>query len=164
MELKKIGILLLVIAIVLSSLFLYFRIRLEQSYKEQIISEVGGECKHTGEGCPYDEINKLFWPTLLISISLVMLLVISIYLILPRDRKEKLKVQNIISKLSKDESSILNIIQENEGSALQSDLVEKSGLNKVKVTRILDKLEGRGLIERKRRGMTNVVILKPRNS
>ena len=33
-------------------------------------------------------------------------------------------------------------------------------MTKVKVTRILDKLEGRGLVERKRRGMTNVVMLK----
>ena len=33
-------------------------------------------------------------------------------------------------------------------------------LNKVKITRILDKLEGMGILERKRRGMTNVVILK----
>lgn len=36
----------------------------------------------------------------------------------------------------------------------------KTGLTKVKVTRILDRLEGREIIERKRRGMTNVVILK----
>ena len=42
----------------------------------------------------------------------------------------------------------------------QSDLVEKTEFDKVKVSRILDKLEGRQLIERKRRGMTNVVVLK----
>jgi len=44
----------------------------------------------------------------------------------------------------------------------QSELVDENGYTKVKVTRILDKLEGRGLIERRRRGMTNVVILKHR--
>ena len=47
-----------------------------------------------------------------------------------------------------------------EGSVLQSELVSTTGLTKVKVTRILDKLEGKGLIERRRRGMTNIVILK----
>jgi uncharacterized membrane protein len=42
----------------------------------------------------------------------------------------------------------------------QSDLVEGTGMQKVKITRLLDRLEGLKLIERKRRGMTNVVILK----
>ncbi|PIN91750.1 hypothetical protein COU61_01900 [Candidatus Pacearchaeota archaeon CG10_big_fil_rev_8_21_14_0_10_35_13] len=49
---------------------------------------------------------------------------------------------------------------EGDGTLFQSDLVDKSGFDKVKVTRILDKLEGKGFIERKRRGMSNVVILK----
>ena len=58
-----------------------------------------------------------------------------------------------------DEKKIFNeIVKEN--SIFQSELVDRTGLNKVKVTRSLDKLEGKGLIERKRRGMTNVVILK----
>jgi len=42
----------------------------------------------------------------------------------------------------------------------ESDLVEKSGLSKVRITRILDKLEARGVLERRRRGMTNAVVLK----
>ena len=33
-------------------------------------------------------------------------------------------------------------------------------MSKVKITRILDKLEASGLVERKRRGMTNVVMAK----
>ena len=42
----------------------------------------------------------------------------------------------------------------------QSELVEKTGHTKVKMTRILDKLEAKGLIERRRKGMTNLVFLK----
>ena len=42
----------------------------------------------------------------------------------------------------------------------QSDLVEKSEFPKAKVSRILDKMEARGLLERKRRGMANAVVLK----
>ena len=49
--------------------------------------------------------------------------------------------------------------EKSNGTIFQSDLVEKSDFSKVKVSRILDKLEGRQLIERKRRGMTNVVVL-----
>ena len=58
------------------------------------------------------------------------------------------------------EKQIFEKIIESEGTIFQSDLVDKTGFTKVKVTRILDKLEGKKLIERKRRGMTNVVILK----
>ena len=68
--------------------------------------------------------------------------------------------KKVMDDLADDEKLVLEKIIEAEGTMFQSDLVEKSGFTKVKVTRILDKLEGKGVIERKRRGMTNVVILK----
>lgn len=68
--------------------------------------------------------------------------------------------QKVMNDLSDDEKLIFEKILEAEGTIFQSDLVEQSKLAKVKVTRLLDRLEGRGLIERKRRGMTNIVILK----
>jgi hypothetical protein len=64
-----------------------------------------------------------------------------------------------LNKLNKDERKILELVIDSKGTIFQSALVEQSGFTKVKVTRILDALEGRKLIERKRRGMTNVVIL-----
>jgi len=39
-------------------------------------------------------------------------------------------------------------------------LIEKTGFGKAKMTRIIDRLEGRCFVERKRRGMTNIVVLK----
>jgi uncharacterized membrane protein len=68
--------------------------------------------------------------------------------------------QKILSTLSSDEKRVMGILIDSQGTLFQSDLVEKSQMSKVKVTRILDRLEGKALIERKRRGMTNVVILK----
>ena len=68
--------------------------------------------------------------------------------------------QKITDNLDADEKQVFERIIEAEGTIFQSDLVEKTNFTKVKVTRILDKLEGKKLIERKRRGMTNVVILK----
>ena len=70
--------------------------------------------------------------------------------------------QDVMKELTEEEQTILNKILEAEGTIFQSELVDVSGFPKVKVTRILDRLEGRGLIERKRRGMTNIVILKHR--
>jgi len=71
--------------------------------------------------------------------------------------------KNILKKLNNEEKLILEKIKEEDGSIFQSTLVEKTEFNKVKITRILDRLEGLNIIERKRRGMTNVVILKYRN-
>jgi DNA-binding MarR family transcriptional regulator len=68
--------------------------------------------------------------------------------------------RDILEKLEGDDKKVLSLIIDSEGSVFQSEIVSKIGLTKVKVTRILDRLEGKGLIERKRRGMTNVVILK----
>jgi len=68
--------------------------------------------------------------------------------------------QKILNNLNEDEKQVFNKILASEGTIFQSDLVDKTEFTKVKITRILDKLEGKGFIERKRRGMTNVVILK----
>jgi NADH:ubiquinone oxidoreductase subunit 5 (subunit L)/multisubunit Na+/H+ antiporter MnhA subunit len=72
----------------------------------------------------------------------------------------KQNYQKILSGLGRDERTVLEKVIKSQGTIFQSDLVDETKFAKVKVTRILDKLEGRDLIERKRRGMTNVVILK----
>src|SRR3989338_4640254 len=98
-------------------------------------------------------------------------IVIGIFLIFAKEDKEivikkikekvevKRKPANY-SKLDKDEKVIVKLAEDAEGNIFQADLVDKSGFSKVKVTRILDRLEGRQIIERKRRGMTNIVLLK----
>jgi hypothetical protein len=73
----------------------------------------------------------------------------------------KKNYQRVMGIMSRDEKQVFERIIDAQGAILQSDLVEKTKFTKVKVTRILDKLEGRGLVDRKRRGMTNVIILKP---
>jgi uncharacterized membrane protein len=47
-----------------------------------------------------------------------------------------------------------------EKAIFQRTLMEKLNIGKVETTRLLDKLEAKQLIERKRRGMNNVVVLK----
>lgn len=59
-----------------------------------------------------------------------------------------------------DERAVYKLLVDSNGTIFQSDIVEKTGLSKVRVTRILDSLESRRLIERKRRGLTNIVVLK----
>ena len=68
--------------------------------------------------------------------------------------------RKILTELGAEERAVLNAVIEAHGTLFQSELMAKMGFSKVKTTRILDRLEGRNLVERKRRGMTNVVMLK----
>ena len=65
-----------------------------------------------------------------------------------------------MKKMGNEEKVVFGKIIDSNGSIFQSEIVERTKFNKVKVTRILDRLEGMNLIERKRRGMTNIIILK----
>jgi uncharacterized membrane protein len=78
----------------------------------------------------------------------------------PAVKTDDVKIQTDISSLDEEELQIYNLIKESEGSAYQSDLIKQTNFSKVKMTRILDKLESKKIIERKRRGMANIVILK----
>jgi uncharacterized membrane protein len=64
------------------------------------------------------------------------------------------------SDFDEEEKKVFIMLKESNGSIYQSDIIKQTEFSKVKMTRILDKLEGRGLIDRKRRGMTNIVVLK----
>jgi uncharacterized membrane protein len=121
---------------------------------------INTSCEH-GISCP-------MWKTLEVhtTISVIVMLLIlglGIFFIFSKETEQKTKrdIEKMKQKLSADEKTVLNKVVEAEGSIFQSDIVEKTEFPKVKVTRILDKLEGMQIIERKRRGMTNVVILKP---
>ena len=59
-----------------------------------------------------------------------------------------------------DEQTMWSLINKSKGVILQSKLITVSGFSKVKTTRTLDKLEARGLIERRRIGMSNVIVRK----
>jgi len=137
------------------------------SFNKALTEIVAMSCTH-GDTCP-------MWGTLAFqtNASLIIIgVIVMIGLVLIFYKKEKVVPQIEVKEINKEnykdileglvdeEKQIFEKIIEEKGSIFQSALVEKTGLNKVKVTRILDGLEGKGLIERKRRGMTNIVILK----
>jgi uncharacterized membrane protein len=123
-----------------------------------------GICGMEPEVCPHSK-NIPLEVYLGYTISLVIGLV-GVYLIITDLRKSKLKNdaaedwKKVTSALQGDERAIYELIASAEGVMFQSGIVEKSGLSKVKVSRVLDRLEARNLLERRRRGMSNVVVLK----
>lgn len=74
--------------------------------------------------------------------------------------QEKRKLKDVLKNLTDEEKKIYDVISSSDGFIFQSDLIEKTNFTKVKISRILDKLEAKNLIERRRRGMANIVVLK----
>jgi len=64
-----------------------------------------------------------------------------------------------IRLLNGDERRLMRVIVEAKGNILQRDLVRITSFSDPKVSRLLDRLESRGLIVRERHGMTNRVRL-----
>ncbi len=65
-----------------------------------------------------------------------------------------------VKTLTGDEKLVYGKIMSAGGVIFQSDLVDQTEFPKAKISRILDRLEAGGLLERKRRGMANAVVLK----
>lgn len=163
MKNKNVGFLITGIALVIGIIILIFNFGLKD-----IVSQ---SCSHGPECSMYETISIQTWVSLAIAF---LVLLIGITFIFSKD-DEKIIIKKIkpyaklepkkfdeksLDGLNKEERDIMNLVLENKGSLFQSEIVEKSGLSKVKVTRLLDNLEGKGLIERKRRGMTNIVLIK----
>lgn len=167
MKNRVVGFLIIIIALLIGYII--------YSFNQAMTSIVNASCSH-GPSCP-------MWGTIEFQTNLsigimIFIIIIGLYLIFFGEEEKiitKIKTfrqqiepkkitkenyRKVISTLSGDEKKVLHRIIEAQGTIFQSELVDKTKFTKVKVTRILDRLEGKGLIERKRRGMTNVIILK----
>lgn len=162
MENKNVGYILLGVSILIILIIFMF--------KTALTSFVDSSCTlaHGGNYCPmYDTISQQTYLALaivgiLIIVSLVLIISKQNERIIVKTRtveKKQVKKEIDTKDLTKEEKEVLDIIKENK-TIFQADLIEKTGFNKAKITRVIDKLEGKGIVERKRRGLTNVVVLK----
>lgn len=165
MKNKNVGFILIGLAIVFLIILFIFKAQLDNVIELQMKAS-GGTCFDEQGNCLHQQSNIAFISGLVLN---VLILIIGIALLfidniekeeINEKKKPKIRDKEILRKLNIDEKKVYNLIVEAEGTIFQSELVDKTKFSKVKVTRILDKLEGKGIIERKRRGMTNVVILK----
>jgi hypothetical protein len=132
-------------------------------FNQGLKSIVTESCTH-GSTCPmYGTISVQTWLSIFIA---VLILVIGLFFIFTKEEKEIVikKVKEPKKKISLEgldsrEKEAVKIIQE-KGGIFQADLMETLGIGKVGITRLLDKLESKQIIERKRRGMSNFVVLK----
>jgi len=62
-------------------------------------------------------------------------------------------------RLANNERDVYEVLLAADGVLPQSDIVDETDISKATVSRTLDSLEAKNLVERKRRGMGNVVLL-----
>ena len=158
MKNRNVGFLIVGISIVIGILVFIFN-----SALNNIVSQT---CVH-GPTCPmYDTIKIQTW----ISSAIAgLILVIGLFLIFSKESERVIVKHKTIrekqkpidtSKLDDREKKVVRMLQEENGVIFQKTLMEKMEIGKVGITRLLDKLEAKQIIERKRRGMNNVVVLK----
>ena len=156
MENKHVGMIISSIAVVMGILVFVF--------KKTLTDFVNATCSHGPECTMYDSISVQTWISLGV-VAIIFIIGIAIMFTKPKEKiitrtlREKKKPLDL-SKLDGKEKALVKLIQENDGVIFQAELTEKSGLGKVGLTRLLDKLEAKQIIERKRRGMNNVVVLR----
>ena len=157
---KLLGPLLLGFAIIL--LFVLTFVKIDNDKKSEVLCEKFSANKLDMKDCPAHQSNFSWMIIIAYGIGFLILLV-GVYIIFvsngSADTKKDFKPIDI-SKLNDEERNFYDIIRNKGGSSYQIDLIKETGFSKVKTKRILDKMELRGILERKRRGMTNIIVLK----
>ena len=158
MENRSVGYFLLLFSLVITGIIFLFN----KTLKEIVYNS----CTNFGhpEVCPMlDSVSKQTYLSLMI-VSVVYVVAFILIFAKPENKiiiKKINKAKKVFdtSGLKSEEKRIFEIIKK-EKSIFQADLIEKTGSGKARMTRIIDRLEGQGFVERKRRGMTNIVVLK----
>ena len=74
--------------------------------------------------------------------------------------KEKKDIVPLLSLLESDQRKIIEQIASSGGSTTQSQLVKNTGLNKVKISRLLSDLQTKGVVKKESAGVTNKIELR----
>jgi len=151
--------------IILSVLLLILLLIVKEKIDEQeaFLCETVHENQLDMSVCPAHTSNMSWYFLVAFAISFLMFGV-GIYLVflqpsLQHDNNRSFKNINLAS-LDDGERAMYLLLKEKGGSMYQSDLIRELNISKVKATRILDKLAHKEIVDRKRRGMTNIVVLK----
>jgi uncharacterized membrane protein len=167
---KKLGLVLIVFSLILLAVLI--GVKLDADKQSRFLCDNFHNIQSTVGTCPAHTSNTSWLLILGLGVDVAIFLA-GVYLTMTASKvtqgKEKNKEKRISSKpissfnpseLDEDEKHIYSLVVSKGGSSFQGDLVRKSGFSKVKISRILDRLEARNAIERHRRGMANLIVKK----
>ncbi len=161
MENKNVGYLLLGISVIVLIIVILFNLT--------ISNYIDSTCPLIHPDAPECPAHMNLSKQTYLSSSIVgILIIVSLFLIFSK-QNERVIIKKIkqkahqkqfdLSQLKSEEKLVFNLVKQNK-AIFQADIIEKTGFGKAKVSRIIDRLEGKEFVERKRRGMTNIVVLK----
>ncbi|MEA3414487.1 MAG: hypothetical protein U9Q99_03125 [Nanoarchaeota archaeon] len=158
MKNKKVGSLILGIGVAVTTIILIF------NYSIRKLSNIA--CNYRSQCIMNSTLNS----QLFLSFAIVGIIFTTGLYIMFSKPEEKVVIKKIIEKpkkkklnltdLTKNEKKAIEEIQKKNGIIFQAELKEKLEIGKVSMTRLLNKLELKEIIERKRKGMNNLVVLK----
>lgn len=156
---RWVGITLSIISIIILIIMASFSIKIAKINAAGCVHIDGGPCPLIG----HIPLDSYIGAALLATIFILGIKISLKSVASEKMRKEQGdKSKMLVKSLKGDEKKAYELIMESQGAVFQSELVEKMGCSKVKVSRILDKLEGKNLIERRRCGLANMVLMKYR--
>jgi len=161
---KRIGFVFILIALVIGAIAVADKMNTEKLITEY--QNQTGTC-YIGGTCLHEQSSTTF---IILAVAAGVIFVIGAVIIflsmrdkkIHKEQKKEEKKPKIEKKLSltQEQKKLYDILMESDGSMLQGELVQKSGMNKVSVSRILDKMEMQNVVERRRHGMSNIVVVK----
>lgn len=164
MRSKHLGVLIVIVSIVIIGTFFYLESVLDRQNLDNCLKfcEVLGESSCSLESCPfYEEHHSNERILFIIGLLAAFLGGIGFYISLTKTERLVEHKKYDLTKLNSEEKKVFYFIRENKDRGVyQSNIVEHFNFPKSKVSRILDKLEQIDIVERKRRGMTNIILLK----
>ncbi|NPE26484.1 hypothetical protein HNV12_00595 [Methanococcoides sp. SA1] len=99
-------------------------------------------------------------PLIVYGISFVSIVIGGFVVVLFQARISRVQMKKVLKILPESERGIVGLLLDNGGALEQNRLVALSGVNKVKVSRVLSELEKRGVVKRMNLGNTKLVSLK----
>lgn len=164
MKPKQLGILIVAVSFLLIVMLFSFNSNLNQqkidSCNEMCGDEESDICSI--EACPFNPGNGNS-DNLIFIMGLLMAFIGGVGFYLIFSKTEKIVEEKVydLTGLANEEKEVFSFVKDDDnGGVYQSKIVDELNFPKFKVTRILDRLEQKNLIERKRRGMTNIVVIK----
>jgi len=99
-------------------------------------------------------------PLIVYIISFISILIGAFIVVMFQWKINKIQLERALQILPKEERIVVKILLDNNNSIEQNKLVILSGFTKVKISRIVQKLAEREVVEKKNMGNTNLILLK----
>lgn len=172
MDNRKLGVILIVLAILLAIILISFKIQAEKSLEMQI-EQYGGACPMEGF-CPHQQLSRLLIPIYIAASILFLIVGLGIYLIFfEKGQKEILKTLKetkekssaderfdlLLSALDEYEKKVMKAVREQNGIT-QATLRIRTDMSKAKLSLVISALSKKNLIKKVPKGKTNQIYLK----